>query len=79
MSFVLQVSRDDNVSGVKNAVVPGGSSLSAQAYSSLADVQKLITRRTFILSLRVNIRGKEERVSYIYCIGLQVRFQTCHR
>jgi hypothetical protein len=38
----------------KNAVFPGGSSLSAQTYSSLADVQKIITLILFIVSGRVN-------------------------
>jgi hypothetical protein len=74
MSLVLQVFWDDNASMVKNAVFPGGSSLSAQAYSSLADVQKFITLRMFIVSGHVNNRWKEERVLYNYCIGLLVRF-----
>jgi hypothetical protein len=39
---------------VKNAVFPGGSSLSPQTYSSLADVQKFITLKLFILSECVN-------------------------
>jgi hypothetical protein len=59
---------------VKNAVVPGGSSLSVQTYSSLADVQELITLRPFIVSVRVNNFWKEDRVIYNYCIGLPVRF-----
>jgi hypothetical protein len=59
---------------VKNAVVPGGSSLSAQTYSSLADVQELITLRPFIVSVRVNNFWKEDRVIYNYCIGLPVKF-----
>jgi hypothetical protein len=37
-SLVLQVFWDDNASVVKNAVVPGGSSLSAQTYKNLANV-----------------------------------------
>jgi hypothetical protein len=49
---------------VKNAVVPGGSSLSVQTYSSLTDVQKLITLRLFIILVHVNNRWKEERVIY---------------
>jgi hypothetical protein len=77
MSLVLQVSRDDSASRVKNAVVPDSSSLSAQAYSSLADVQKIITLRPFIVSVHINNRWKEERVRYNYCIGLPVRLQTC--
>jgi hypothetical protein len=70
----LQVFGDDNASVVKNAVSPGGSILSVQTYSSLADVQKLITLRLFIVSGRVNNRWKDERVFYNYCIGLPVIF-----
>jgi hypothetical protein len=54
---------------VKNAVVLGGSSLSAQTYNSLADVQKLIILRPFIVSVRVNNRWKEEGFIYNYHIG----------
>jgi hypothetical protein len=39
-SLVLQVFWDDIASVVKNIVFPGGSSLSAQTYNSLADIQK---------------------------------------
>jgi hypothetical protein len=60
----------------KNAIFPGGSSLSAQTYSSSSDVQKFITLRPFIVSGRVNNRWKEERVLYNYCIGLPVKFQA---
>jgi hypothetical protein len=74
MSLVLQVFGDDNASVVQNAVSPGGSILSVQTYSSLADVQKLITLRPFIVSGRVNNRWKDERVFYNYCIGLPVIF-----
>jgi hypothetical protein len=74
MSLVLQVFGDDNASVVKNAVSPGGSILSVQTYSSLSDVQKLITLRPFIVSGRVNNRWKDERVLYNYCIGLPVIF-----
>jgi hypothetical protein len=42
----------------KNAVFPGDFSLSAQTYSSLADVQKVITLRPFVVSGRVNNRWK---------------------
>jgi hypothetical protein len=38
MSFLLQVFWNDDVSVVENAVFPGGSSLSAQTYISLAVV-----------------------------------------
>jgi hypothetical protein len=75
-SLVLQVFWDDNASMVKNAVFPGGSSLSAQTYSSLADVQKFITLRSFIVSGCVNNRWKEERVFYNYCIGIMVIFSA---
>jgi hypothetical protein len=61
---------------VKNAVVPGGSSLAAQTYNSLADVQKFITLRLFVVSDRVNSRWKEQKVFYNSCILLQVRFPT---
>jgi hypothetical protein len=60
----------------KNAVFLGGSSLSAQTYSSLTDIQKFVTLRPFIVPEHVNNRWKEKRVLYNYCIGLPVRFQT---
>jgi hypothetical protein len=75
--FVLQVFWDDDVSVVKNTVFPGGSSLSAQTYNSLADVQKFITLRPFIVLGHVNNHWKEGRVFYNYCIGIPVIFQTC--
>jgi hypothetical protein len=62
---------------VKNTVFPGGSSLSAQTYNSLADVQKFITLRPFIVLGHVNNQWKEGRVFYNYCIGIPVIFQTC--
>jgi hypothetical protein len=40
-SLELQIFWDDNASVVKNTVFLGGSSLSAQTYRSLADVQKM--------------------------------------
>jgi hypothetical protein len=61
---------------VKNTIVPGGSSLAAQTYSSLADVQKFITLRLFVVSGRVNNRWKEQEVFYNSCILLQIRFPT---
>jgi hypothetical protein len=67
-SLVLQVFWDDNVSVVKNAVFPDGSSLSAQTYSSLADVQKFISIKPFILSRSVNNRWKDQKVFYNSCI-----------
>jgi hypothetical protein len=38
----------------KNVVFPGGSSLLAQTYNSLADFQNFITLRMFIVSGPVN-------------------------
>jgi hypothetical protein len=38
----------------QNCSFPRGSSLSAQTYSSLADVQKFITLKLFILSRHAN-------------------------
>jgi hypothetical protein len=61
---------------VKNTVFLAGSSLSAQTYSSLADVQKFITLGSFIVSGRVNNRWKEKRVFYNYYIGLMVKFSS---
>jgi hypothetical protein len=64
MSFLLQDFWNDDASGVENAVLPGRSSLSALTYSGLADVQKFITRRPFIVSRSVNIRQKAEKLLY---------------
>jgi hypothetical protein len=61
----------------KNAVFLGGSSLLAQTYGSLTDVQKFITLRLFSVLGRVNNRWKQERALYNYCIGLPVWLQTC--
>jgi hypothetical protein len=63
----------------KMQISPGCSSLSARTYISLADVQKFITIKPFILSKRVNNRRKGERVFYNYCTEFLVRFQTCQR
>jgi hypothetical protein len=41
---------------VKNTVVTGGFGLSAQTYNSLANVQKLITLRPFMVLVHVNNR-----------------------
>jgi hypothetical protein len=60
MSFLLQVFWNDDALVVKNEVVPGGSNLSAQNYSSLSDVQKFIPLRPFIVSVRVNNRRKDK-------------------
>jgi hypothetical protein len=64
MSLVLQAFWDDNASVVKNTVFPGGSSLLAQTYNSLADVQKFITLKPFNISLRANNHWKDEIVFY---------------
>jgi hypothetical protein len=58
----------------KSAVFPGGSSLSAQTYSSLTNVQKSITLKPFVLSRRANNRQKHKRVLYNSCMGLPLRF-----
>jgi hypothetical protein len=65
MSFLLQVSWNDNASVVENAVFPGCSSLTALTYSSLADVQKIITLRPFIRSGSLNNRWKAEKLLYV--------------
>jgi hypothetical protein len=50
---------------VQNAIFPGCSSLTALTYSNLADVQKFITLRPFIVSMSVNNRWKAERLLYV--------------
>jgi hypothetical protein len=70
----LQVFWNDDASVVKNAVIKGGSSLSAQTNSSSSDVQKFITLRPFVVLGRVNNFWKEKRFFYNYCIGFLVRF-----
>jgi hypothetical protein len=57
-SLLLQVFRKDDVSVVKNAVFPGCTILSALTYNSLADVQKFITLRPFIVYESVNTGWK---------------------
>jgi hypothetical protein len=61
---------------VKNAVFAGGSSLSAQTYNSLADVQKFITPKPLTVSGRASNHWKDEKVLYNYCIGLIVIFSS---
>jgi hypothetical protein len=56
---------------VKNAVFPGCSSLSALTYNSLADVQKLVTLRPFIVSGSVNARWKDEKLLYVCHVDAQ--------
>jgi hypothetical protein len=65
MSFLLQVFWNKEASVVKNAVFPGCSSLSALTYSSLADVQKFITLRPFLVSGSLNNRWKAEKLLYV--------------
>ncbi len=55
-SLLLQVFWNNEVSVVELAVFPGCSSLTALTYSSLADVQKIITPGPFIITGRVNNR-----------------------
>jgi hypothetical protein len=75
-SLALQVFWDDNASVVKNVVFPGGSSLSAQTYSSLADVQKYITAKPLTVSGCASNHCKDEKVLYNYGIALMVRIST---
>jgi hypothetical protein len=65
MSFILQVFWNEDDSKVKKAVFPGCSSLSALTYSILADVQKFITLRPFVVSGSVNNRWKAEKLLYV--------------
>jgi hypothetical protein len=62
MSFMLQVCWKNDALVVKNVVFLGCSSLSALTYSSLADVQKFITLRTFIVVGSVNAHWKSEKL-----------------
>jgi hypothetical protein len=50
---------------VKNAVLPGCSSLTALTYNSLADVQKFITLRPLVISGSVNNRWKAKKLLYV--------------
>jgi hypothetical protein len=75
-SLVLQVFWDDIASVVKNIVFPGGSSLSAQTYNSLADIQKYITPKPLTVSGHASNHWKDEKIFYNYCIGLMVRFSS---
>jgi hypothetical protein len=68
MSLLLQVFWYKDASVVGNAVLPGYSSLSALTYSSLAEVQKFITLRPFVLSEIVNNRWKDEKLIYVFPI-----------
>jgi hypothetical protein len=64
-SMLLKVFWNEDASVVKTAVFPGCSSLSAQAYSSLTEIQKFITLRPFAISGSVNNRWKAEKLLYI--------------
>jgi hypothetical protein len=75
-SLILQVFWDGKASMVKNTVFPGGCSLSAQNYSSLADVQKFITPKPFNVLRRTNNRWKYHKVFNNSCNWLQVRFPS---
>jgi hypothetical protein len=57
-------------------VFPDGSSLSAQTYSSLADVKKFITLKPVTLSRRAINRWKDQKVFYNSCIWILVRFPS---
>jgi hypothetical protein len=63
--LLLQVFWNDDVCVVKNTVVPGCFSLIALTYSSLADIQKFITPRTFIGSGSLTNRWKDEKLIYV--------------
>jgi hypothetical protein len=65
VSFLLEVFWNDDVSMVKDAGFPGCSSMSVLTYSSLADVQKFVTRSPFILSGSINARRKAEKLLYV--------------
>jgi hypothetical protein len=61
---------------VKNAVFSGGFNLSAQTYSSLADVQKCLIPKPLTVSGRTSNHWKDDKVLYNYCIGIMVRFSS---
>jgi hypothetical protein len=65
MSLLLQFFWNEDVSVVENAVLTGCSSLSALTYSSLADVQKFITLKPFVVSGSVTNCLKGEKLLYI--------------
>jgi hypothetical protein len=65
MSLLWQVFWNKEASVVKNVVFPGGSSLSALTYNSLAEVQKFITLRPFVVSGSVNNRWNTEKLLYV--------------
>jgi hypothetical protein len=64
-SFLLQVFWNDDASVVKNAILPGCSSLTALTYNSLADVQKFLPLRPFIGSGSLNNCCKVKKMLYV--------------
>jgi hypothetical protein len=70
-SLLMQAFWNDEVSMVENAVFSSCSSLSALTYSSLTDVQKFITLRTFIVSVSVNNRWKAKKLLYVFHVYTQ--------
>jgi hypothetical protein len=60
---------DDNASVVKNTVFSCGSRLSAQTYSSLADVQKCITPKPLTVLGCASNHWKDEKVLYNYVLS----------
>jgi hypothetical protein len=66
MSFLLQVLWNDEASMVKKVGFPDCSSLSALTYGGLADVQKFITLRLFIVLKSVNNHWKYEKLLYVF-------------
>jgi hypothetical protein len=62
---MLKVFCNKEASVVKNAVFLGCYSLSSLTYNSLADVQKFITLRPFVVSGSVNNRWKDEELIYV--------------
>jgi hypothetical protein len=65
MRLLLKVFWNEDASVVKTAVLPGYSSLSTLAYSSLTEIQKFITLRPFSVSWSVNNRWKYEKILYV--------------
>jgi hypothetical protein len=63
---MLQVFRNKEASVVKNAVFPGCFSLLALTYGSIAEFQKFITLRLFVILGSVNNRWKAEKFLYVW-------------
>jgi hypothetical protein len=75
MSFLLQVFWSDDVCVVEHALFPGCANLTALTCNSLADVQKFITLKLFMVSVSVNARWKDEKLLYICPIYALTLFQ----